>query len=249
MLESGLFDTVENGEYSTNLDDFQPLFEYRYLINTHLGPEAFSEAGIRQALLERVVELRSGMGLLLKQTLAADPINGFADYLQAARLAAGPEKHLGVWFSPDRERALLVATIGQEGFDIDKQEDAVGFIRIEFADLATTGDASLEITGPGSFAVSARSGIQQTLRVLSVVAAILIVELLLVVYRSFTLVLLAGVPIVSAILVSIAVTNLAYGFVHGRLFEEQSRSVVGRAAPSVGGGRCHPLCWHRDGRG
>lgn len=215
LLETKLFDTVDNGEFSIDIEDFKQLYKYRYLINSQLEAEDFSETSIRNQLHERITELRGGMGVLLKHTLPSDPINGFIGYLQAARFSDEPNKQYGVWFSSDSEWALLIATISQEGFNIDKQEEAIGFIQNAFDELRGAGDAYLEISGPGSFAVKARHSIQKTLKVLSVVASILIVALLFIAYRSLTLVVLAGLPIISAILFSMAMANMIYGYVHG----------------------------------
>ena len=215
LLESKLFDTVDNGEFNIKIEDFQHLFQYRYLINTQLTPEVFSVDNIHNELRERVTELRAGMGVLLKNTLPADPVNGFIDYLQAARFTGRQEKKFGVWFSSDSEWALLVATISQEGFNIDKQEEAIAFINEAFEDLTGDGNANLDVSGPGSFAVKARYSMQETLRSLSIVAGILIVALLFLAYRSLVLVVLAGMPIISAIVVAIAITNMSYGYIHG----------------------------------
>ena len=212
---SQLFDNVINGQSSFEIDDFRQLFDYRYLLNSDISPDAFTANIIRQNLEDRLTEIRSGMGMLAKHTLAADPTNSFLGYIRNAIKQGEPGKQYGIWFSDDREWALLIATLKESGFDIDDQQRAVEYIQSTFDELPGSEHTAIDITGPGTFAVSTRHNIQKTLKLLSIVAGSLIFLELFLVYRSVALVLLAGIPIITAILLAACVTNAAFGYVHG----------------------------------
>lgn len=214
LLTSGLFDSVVNGQFDIEISDFKQLYRYRYLLNDDGNIQEFTTSRLRSALTERLNEIRSGMGMLVKQTLASDPTNSFITYIQNIKQTGNPEKHLGVWFTPDKRSSLLIAGIEQEGFDLDRQQMAINFIQKSVVELGN-GQATLDISGPGTFAVATRQKIQQTLTTLSVVGCGLILCILLLSYRSVPLVILVGIPLFSAVMVAMVVTNAAFGSIHG----------------------------------
>ena len=215
LTTSHLFENVINGQVSFNINDFQQLFDYRYVLNNDISSDVFTANELRQSLEDRLTEIRGGMGVIAKHTLAADPTNSFLGYIRNAIKQNEPEKQNGVWFSEDRKWALLIATLKESGFDIDDQQRAVEYIQKSFDELSNLQQASIDITGPGTFAVSTRHNIQKSLKLLSIAAGSLIFLALFLVYRSVLLVLLAGIPIVTAILLAVSVTNIAFGYVHG----------------------------------
>ena len=215
LNSSRLFDTVLNGQSSFDIEDFQQLFDYRYLLNKDINSDVFTVNNIRQNLKDRLTEIRSGMGVITKHTLTADPTNSFIDYIKNAIQQGEPDKQNGVWFSDDRQWALLIATMTESGFDIDDQQQAIEYIRHSFDELSGSEYATIDITGPGTFAVATRQNIQKTLKLLSIAAGTLILLVLFLVYRSVTLVLLSGLPIITAILLAVCMTNFAFGYVHG----------------------------------
>ncbi len=125
--EEGFFQ-IANGE--TTLDASATdaaLFNHRYLI----GPprdcaDALTEAGLRSALQERLGELASGMAMLDKQRLAADPTACYRQLLRALVPQRTPNRQHGVWFSPDGRHALLVVITAAQASDLAAQRLAIG---------------------------------------------------------------------------------------------------------------------------
>ncbi len=89
-------------------------------------------------------------------------------------------------------------------------------IRLAF-DTAAGANATtkLVMTGPGVFSVTSRDTIKSQVGTLSAVGTALIATLLLLVYRSFTALVLGLLPVVSGALAGVAAVSLGFGSVHG----------------------------------
>jgi predicted exporter len=128
----------------------------------------------------------------------------------------------GVWFSSDQPVALLVAETAVSGFDLDGQEAIQKFLTASMEKIRETlspqsAVASLELirSGPSVFAVQSRAVIQQDAQWLSMLGTSFVVILLLVTYRSFTILCLSLAPLVTGLLVAGITVYLAFGFIHG----------------------------------
>src|SRR5690606_5328354 len=75
--------------------------------------------------------------------------------------------------------------------------------------------ASLLMTGPGIFAVQSRSTIQEEISSLVLISTALIVLLLLIIYRSLSVLVLGLVPMLSGAIVAVAAVSMGFGIVHG----------------------------------
>ncbi|MHB9100917.1 MAG: MMPL family transporter [Sulfuricella sp.] len=73
----------------------------------------------------------------------------------------------------------------------------------------------LVMTGPGVFSVTSRDTIKSQVSRLSIISVALIATLLLLVYRSFTALILGFLPVISGALAGIAAVSLGFGAVHG----------------------------------
>src|SRR4029077_9233874 len=147
-------------------------------------------------------------------TLAADPSGELLRALERlGGQAAIPTRH-GVWFFADGKRALLVAQTRAPGADLDAQEQALGSIRSAFDHLQAS-EGRLLLSGPGLFSVMAREQIREDAWRLSIAATALIAALLLAVYRSVRVLVLALLPGASGAAAGIAAVSLAFGYVHG----------------------------------
>ena len=215
LLKSGLFETVINGQMQLDVSDFQQLFRYRYLLSSDITEQSFSVNAIRGSLTDRLQEIHAGMGMLIKQSMSSDPTNSFVKYLHSAKQWREPEIHHGVWFTPDKQSALLITHVKQDGLDLDGQEIVIELIRNSVNELAKGLPVTLDITGPGTFAVEIRKEIQYTLTFLSVVSCSLVLVILFFAYRSLTLLALVGIPLLSAILIAATITNVVFGSIHG----------------------------------
>jgi predicted exporter len=215
------FSSVANGTEVDAERDRQFLFTHRYALSPAITPARFSTAGLAAAIQDTLDDLASPAGMLLEPLLTRDPTG---ETLQAAlqfeRLAA-PHQTDGVWTSADASRALLVLQTRAAGSDTDAQQRAMAAIAAAFAAARSADPGSraarieLRQTGPGVFAVRARSQIQRAVVRLSLASSVLIVLLLLVVYRSLPAVLLGLVPVGTGALAGVAAVAVGFGTVHG----------------------------------
>jgi predicted exporter len=212
------FTAVRNGEASSLDADREYLFRHRYLLSSAVTPERFSVDGLRGAISESVDLLASPVGLLLKRLLPHDPTGELVSLLVGLDAGAQPNSKEGVWASRDGEWAVLLAQTAALGSDIDRQAAALDVIREEFAVArlaAGIPDASLQIAGPGVYAVQARATIKQEVARLSLISTLAIASLLFFVYRSFKLMSLGLLPVVSGALAGVVAVSLAFGTVFG----------------------------------
>jgi predicted exporter len=208
------FASVENGEDIGAGKDRDFLWRNRYLLSSAVTPERFSAGALRERLEEYLRLLASPAGPLARRILPGDPSGELLHILQRFEGQARPARRAGVWFSPDGQRALLVAQTRAAGYDIDAQERALAAVRAAFAQ-AGAGEARLLLTGPGVFSIGARAAIRDDVSRLSLVATVLIALVLLAIYRSPRVLGLGLLPVASGVAAGIAAVSLGYGSVHG----------------------------------
>jgi len=214
------FDSIDNGRPSNALRDREFLFQHRYALSNAVDPQRFSAQGLEAAILETLDDLASPAGLWLKSLLPRDPTGEMLQIVDRLQRVPGPITIDDAWSSRDGQRALLVATTRAAGSDTDGQQRAINAIQTAF-ELARrqepgTAAAGLQLgmTGPGVFAVRARSHIVQAAVRLSIASSGLIVMMLLLVYRSAAAVLLGLLPVASGALAGVAAVELGFGAVH-----------------------------------
>ncbi len=222
--------TLRNGDHHSLDADREYLFRHRYLLSPAVTPERFTVGGLHSAIAESIDVLASPAGLLVKRLLPQDPTGELLGLLAGLDAGAQPNSRAGVWASRDGERALLLAQTAALGSDTDGQAAAIAAIREAFAAAraaagvsgvsganAVTGfaDASLQIAGPGVFAVHARTTIKAEVARLSMISTLGIVAVLFFAYRSLTLISLGLLPVVSGALAGIVAVSLAFGTVFG----------------------------------
>ena len=77
LRASGRFALVENGAQGLTPQERNIVFQTRYLLSPRVGREAFTSESLREALKERLDDLRSPLAPLIKETIAADPTGEF----------------------------------------------------------------------------------------------------------------------------------------------------------------------------
>lgn len=215
LRQSQRFQRVENGTPG-ELDIDQRLFEYRYLLgNQSIQRQSFTAAGLKASLETRLQELKSPVPNPFKALLPRDPTGAYASLLKQWQPQSRVARAQGVWASREGDRAILLAETRAGGFDIDSQAKAIRLIEETFKRLASDGHYSLSVSGPGAFAVLSRQIIQQESRLLSLIASIALAALLFLAYRHWPYLLLAALPLLSALLVSCLVTGWVFGELHG----------------------------------
>lgn len=207
-----LFRIVRNKNTSIDNAAIDDLFPYRYLLSEN---QDWSKPALKQSFEQRLVELRFGAGAMLGKLLTNDPQLTFVKYLQGLFDVTGPLVKHGVWFDKKQESALLLVHVRSESLDLDVMQRATESIRLVFEQLVSESSIQLEMAGPGVMAVETRATIEQVVTRLSVFMTILLFLVFAIAYRSLRLLLLAGIPLLSAVVVALAVTQAIYHEVHG----------------------------------
>ena len=211
------FIRIANGASTMPLTESKGLlYRYRYL----LGPptncaDALDVPSLHAALEARLEELATGVSILDRAGLTADPTACYRGLLLQLLPKTQPERHLGVWMAPGRDAALLVAITAAKASDIPAQRVAVERIHAAFAGLPDTNGLQLQLAGPSYFAVGSEARIKQETTLLSIGASLIVALILIIAYRSIRLMLLGILPLASGVLVGVTVVSLVYGQVHG----------------------------------
>jgi len=216
LATQSAFVSVNDGENSIEQRDRSFVFEHRYLLSTAVTPDRFSVAGLRSAMEASLELIDSPAGALVQPLLRADPTGETLQVIDQLDSGGAPHREQGVWSSADGQRALLIVETRASGSDTDAQAAALTAIRAAFA--ASTPPASalrLLLSGPAVFTVDARDTIKRQVTRLSLLSSVLIVSLLLLVYRSGTMLLLGLLPVISGALTGVAAVALGAGIVHG----------------------------------
>ncbi|MDE2442533.1 MAG: MMPL family transporter, partial [Betaproteobacteria bacterium] len=203
------FVSVQNGEAGSMAADRDFLFAHRYLLSPAVKPERFTVEGLREAVANSIDLLASPAGMMLKPLLPRDPTGELVELISGLNAGAQPNARDGVWASRDGERAMLLIQTAALGSDTDGQERAIGLIRSEFASAAPDATLSLQLSGPGLFAVKSRETIKSEVSRLSTISTVAIVAVLFFVYRSLRLMTLGLLPVVSGALAGVVAVSLA----------------------------------------
>lgn len=224
LLQNDAFIFVNNGSNSLAKKDKEVLKQYRYLLSSKYShglntPETnkenqFSVKNLTESFKQRYQELLSPLGGIFKRTLSYDPTAEIRFILKQGQFGKELNKIHSVWFSNDTQAALLVAGITIKGADINTQQHALNTIKQTFTDLNAPA-VKLSMTGTGVFAVQARDKIKADSQRISLVASIGVMLIMFFAFRSLWLAFLAAVPLLSAILSGVIVTQLIFGSIQG----------------------------------
>lgn len=207
---------VQNGEASIQDRDRAYFFNNRYLLSPAVTSERFTRDGLHQAIGHSLDALAGNAGLVLKRLLPHDPTGETLQLLEQFAGGSQPRSLEGVWSSRDGQRALLLAQTRVEGSDTEAQAQLIHTIEQTFAAIpGRHADTRLVMSGTSVFSVSSRSTIETEVSRLAIASLVLVTGLLLFVYRSFILLALGLLPVVSGALVGIAAVSLGFGHVHG----------------------------------
>jgi predicted exporter len=204
------FDFVTNGADEHTRAARELVIRNRYLLSPAVEEARFGEASLRRALEANLDQLASLSGLAFKAILARDPTGELRRIGEASAQGAPATRH-GVWFSPDGERALLLAETAASGMDASRQQDALDAVVRAMPDRGLR----MLVSGPGTFAASIRAAIERDARWLSGIAGALVVLILVLVYRSPRTVALSALPVLTGLIAGVAAVSLIFGSVHG----------------------------------
>ncbi len=209
------FVSVQNGEAGSLDADRDFLFSHRYLLSPAIKPERFTVDGLRESIANSVDLLASPAGMMIKPLLPRDPTGEMIEMLGGLNAGAQPNASAGVWASRDGERAILLIQTAALGSDTDGQEKAINLVRSQFAAGTPGSELTVQLSGPGLFAVKSRETIKNEVSRLSTISTLAIIAVLFFVYRSARLMTLGLLPVVSGALAGIVAVSLAYGTVFG----------------------------------
>lgn len=214
LRDSGLFAMVANGstEWSSAIP---PLFRYRYLLDSSTDSDTFNAKYLRAALQQRLTEISGALPLLDSATLASDPTAAIRSVLRSWQPSRQPRLHHGVWFTEDERGALITAIAHKSGFDPRVQQQIVDTIREIHTSLPSFTPPAMVMSGAPVFTSEIRHAIRSDMQLLSAVAGLLVTVFLLLVYRSFRLLVLGSLPLLSALVTGAALTSSLFGSLHG----------------------------------
>jgi predicted exporter len=207
---------VQNGSAEEQARDRSYFFENRYLLSPAVTPERYSESGLRAAIGNTLADISGSAGMLIKQLLPRDPTGEIRELLTGFEGGEQPPSTEGVWSTRDGSRALLLLQTRAEGSDLEAQARALAAVQRAFdAVPQRQADTRLLMTGTGVFSVQSRGLIQGEVRRLAIASLVLVVGLLWLVYRSWRLLGLNLLPMLTGTLAGITAVSLVYGEVHG----------------------------------
>jgi predicted exporter len=206
---------VLNGEAATLEHDRRYFFDNRYLLSPAVTAERFSSAGLRTAIGNSLADLSGDAGWLVKRLLPRDPTGETLQIMDQFAGTTQPRDKDGVWASHDGKRALLLTQIRESGLNTDAQARAIDAIRGAFAGIPhREAGTRLVMSGTSVLSVASRDTIESEISRLATASIVLVVTLLLIVYRSITLLALGLLPVISGALAGIAAVSLGFGHVH-----------------------------------
>lgn len=209
---------VNNGEEGSMDKDRDFIFENRYLLSSAVTAGRFTPEGLHGSLENMLQMLGTPAGAMIKSIVPRDPSGEVLHFLKVFAGQSQPPSREGVWMSRDGKRALLILQTSAAGFDIDAQQLAVQLINTRFAEDTRAPEFSglkILLSGPGIFSVEARSNIESVAFNFSIITAILISILLLLVYRSWQMLAISLLPVVSGALAGLAAVSMGHGVVFG----------------------------------
>lgn len=215
------FALIQNGAPEDLERERELLFAHRYLLSPAISASHFEAPALHAAIRDSIELLASPLGMVLKPIFTRDPSGELLKLLSTLGDARQPPSRGGVWASRDGERALLLLQTRADGADTDGQAAAIAAIEHAFDTLPTgqtteqTAALTLQMSGPGYFAVEARSRIQQEVFQLSLLCAGLIIIVLGLLYRSPRLIVLSMLPVVSGMAAGVAAVALVHDTVFG----------------------------------
>ncbi|WP_376100165.1 MMPL family transporter [Roseomonas sp. CCTCC AB2023176] len=212
LRATGRFALVANGAEDIGAEERDLLFRYRYA----LTDAALDGPALRRGMTALLEGLRSAASPILARYGFADPSGAFLSLLNGWLGGSTVQVRGGAWFAAGNgpPRALLVARTNAAGFDVEAQAEAVQAVRDAYA-AASPGPARLLLSGPGVFASSAAAAVQADVQRVSLLSGVLLLAFLLWRYRSPTLLLAAGVPLVAGIIAGTLAVALVFGRVQG----------------------------------
>lgn len=217
LQRSGRFGLVANGPLALDGPDQALLLRERYLLSPATTPDAFSGAALHRDLSTLLDALQSSAGPLVETYGFSDPTGSFLGLMQGWGAGRSLRIEDGVWFAPERDRALILLRTRAGGMDIPAQTLVDQAIRSAFA-ASRPGAARLLASGPAVFARAAAASIRGDIELLSTVSTLLVAGVLVWRFRSPWVLATIAIPVLLSLSAAALVVRARYGYVHGIAF-------------------------------
>ncbi|MDE7548539.1 MMPL family transporter [Acetobacter fabarum] len=219
LAEDAQFVSVLNGVFATDQAEALRalLLAHRYQLAPDNAVRKLDAQALEQAFSSVLDGLDSAAGPVLSDALLRDPTNAFMQTVRALEPDVRVRVVQGVWFAPDRSRALLLLRTQAPGMDLARQTRVEQTITAAFAALHP-GQARLLMSGPSVFAVSSAAGMRSDVDMMALCSFALVVGILYWRFRSLWVLAAIGVPFLLSLSVAMLVVRLVFGFVHGIAF-------------------------------
>ncbi|MFN7696104.1 MAG: MMPL family transporter [Burkholderiales bacterium] len=222
LRASGRFEQVSNGDTEGWAGVGRWMVDNRYLLSPAITPARFSPEGLREGIDETLSLLGTPAGAALKPLLMQDPTGEVQRIAESMIPVTAPRTEDGVWVSRPQgdapPRALLLASLGGDGADLDQSQAAIETVRQSFA-ATQAGSAqsplTLQLSGAPVFSVDSRAQIKGEVEWLTLTGTLLISALLLAAFASPAALAVAMLPVASGMLAGIVGVSLVFGNVHG----------------------------------
>lgn len=206
---------VRNGRPKLDPAMRKYLLENRYLLGPDFAADHFSPSALREAIGEELDRLAGTAGWASREIFPRDPVGRFRDLFPQPRTPGGPDRRHGVWMD-EQGRALMLVYLSAPAGDIGAQQAGKAVFDAALAAEAKDWPGlQAEVSGPGIFALRASERIRADMTRLTLIASGAVAAILLLMYRSVALLVLAGVPVGLGVLVGMLATQAAFGSVHG----------------------------------
>ena len=217
LRASGQFRLVQNGAGLAGGEEQDFLFRHRYPLSPATSADAFTEAALHADFSALLTALASSAAPLATEFGLADPTGAFPALLA---LWAGPSQVReigGVWFAPERDRALLIARTRASGVDLAGQHAAARAVAAAFQ-ASARGHARLLEGGPAVFALAAEHAIRGDAETISVLSGLLVLAILAAWLKNPLALAAVLIPVLFATAAALALTTLVFGRVHALTF-------------------------------
>lgn len=209
-----LFGLVSNGEASLEAIP-EDLLPYRYLLSATFDHARLDGAFLHDQLSERLQDLSSPAASVLEPLIPRDPTLEVLKLAEEWQPAQQPQKLYDVWFDSAGRSAILVVATKAAAFDPEGQEKAAAALQKHFEQTRGEHTVRMTMSGPGAFSVLMKGRTQSEATLLGTLDTIGLIVLLLLAYRSPTIVVLGALPIASAGVAGLAAVSALFGSIHG----------------------------------
>jgi predicted exporter len=206
--------SARNGISARELEPIEAiLLPYHALLVEPLESHPYAQSALHASLVQRITDLTGARGQLTERWLNRDPLGDWTRFIDALREGPAPRTFGGHWVGPDEKTTLMLIESAVPGFDVGPQAELIESIQTQFNALKTEG-LTLHLGGPGPLSVATHERISTEAAWLSTADTLMVALLLFLVYRSWRLLALGMVPLLTGVIAAALVTRGVYGGIH-----------------------------------